>query len=97
MTTANTKKIGIFPAAGRLGGSTVKHILPLVSANNLILISRRPETLAEYSRLGAVVRRADYEDDASLQRVFDGIGILLLISYPSCEHEYRSRVCHIYA
>ncbi|OKL61950.1 hypothetical protein UA08_02236 [Talaromyces atroroseus] len=91
MTTTETKKIGVFPASGKFGGCTIKHLLPLVPAANLILISRKPEKLAEHSRLGAVIRYADYEDDTSFQRAFDGVGILFLMSYPSCEHEYRSR------
>lgn len=37
------------------------------------------------------MRRADYDDESSLQRVFDGVGALFLISYASCEHEHRSR------
>ncbi|KUL89315.1 hypothetical protein ZTR_03745 [Talaromyces verruculosus] len=85
------KKIGIFPASGSLGGSIVKHLSSLIPASSLILIARRPDSLAEYSRQGAVVRRADYDDDSSLNRVFDGVGVLFLISYPSCEHEHRSR------
>lgn len=86
------KKIGIFPAAGALGGSIVKHLSSLIPASSLILVARRPDTLAEYSRQGAVVRHADYDEDASLNRAFDGVGVLFLISYASCEHEHRSRV-----
>ncbi|RAO72426.1 uncharacterized protein BHQ10_008438 [Talaromyces amestolkiae] len=85
------KKIGIFPAAGALGGSVVKHLSSLIPASSLILIARKPDSLAEYSRQGAVVRRADYDEDSSLSRVFDGVGVLFLISYASCEHEHRSR------
>ncbi|QGA21549.1 hypothetical protein EYB26_009260 [Talaromyces marneffei] len=85
------KKIGIFPAAGALGGSIVKHLSSLIPASSLILVARRPDTLAEYSRQGAVVRHADYDEDASLNRAFDGVGVLFLISYASCEHEHRSR------
>jgi uncharacterized protein YbjT (DUF2867 family) len=82
-------KLGIFPASGGLGGSTVKHLLPLVPPADLVLIARHPDKLATESATGAVVRRADYDDDASLQRVFDGIGALFLISYASCENEHR--------
>jgi putative NADH-flavin reductase len=86
------KKIGIFPASGSLGGSVVKHLSSLIPASSLILIARRPDTLAEYSRQGAVIRRADYDEDSSLNRAFDGVGVLFLISYASCEHEHRSKV-----
>ncbi|KAL1981324.1 hypothetical protein VTN96DRAFT_2765 [Rasamsonia emersonii] len=83
-------KLGIFPAAGGLGGSTIKHLLPRIPAANLVLIARYPDKLAAESAAGAVVRRADYDDEASLQRVFDGIGALFLISYASCEYEHRA-------
>lgn len=86
------KKVGIFPASGALGGSVVKHLSSLIPASSLILIARKPDSLAKYSRQGAVVRRADYDEDCSLTRVFDGVGVLFLISYASCEHEHRSRV-----
>jgi hypothetical protein len=92
MASSSGSKLGVFPAAGGLGGSIVKHLLPLIPADNLILIARNPDKLAAESRAGAVVRKADYDDDASLDRVFDGIGALFLISYASCEHEHRSKV-----
>ncbi|KAH8689986.1 NmrA-like family protein [Talaromyces proteolyticus] len=89
------RKLGIFPATGGLGGSTVKHLLSLVPASRVILIARNPDKLAAESRLGVVVRRADYDDTATLERVFDGVGALFLISYASCEHEHRSRAHRI--
>jgi uncharacterized protein YbjT (DUF2867 family) len=85
-------KVGVFPASGGLGGSTVQHLLPLVPASNLVFIARNPDKLAAESRQGAVVRRADYDDPSTLERVFEGIGALFLISYASCEHEHRSKV-----
>ncbi|KAL1881583.1 hypothetical protein Plec18167_003180 [Paecilomyces lecythidis] len=87
-----TKKIGIFPASGGLGGSIVKHILKQVPASNLIFILRHPDKLAEVSAAGATVRKADYDDPASLERAFDGVGPLMLISYASFEYEHREKV-----
>ena len=85
-------KIGIFPASGGLGTSIITHLLKLVPASNLILVARFPEKLAELSRAGATVRRGDYDDSASLDRVFDGVGVLMLISYASIELDYRAEV-----
>ncbi|KAL1999401.1 hypothetical protein VTN02DRAFT_4577 [Thermoascus thermophilus] len=82
-------KIGVFPASGALGGSVVKHLQRLVPASNLILIARYPDKLASESRAGATVRRADYDEPESLERVFDGIGTLMLISYASFEDDHR--------
>lgn len=87
-----TKKIGVFPASGGLGGSIVKHILELVPASNLVFIARHPDKLAEVSAAGATVRKADYDDPSSLHRAFDGVGVLMLISYASFEYEYREKV-----
>lgn len=85
-------KIGVFPAAGGLGTSIINHLVKLVPASELILIARKPDNLAELTRAGATVRRADYEDPATLERAFDGIGILMLISYASFEIQFRFEV-----
>ncbi|BCR99251.1 SDR family oxidoreductase [Aspergillus luchuensis] len=82
-------KIGVFPAAGGLGTSILKHLVKLVPASELILIARKPDNLAELTRAGATVRRADYEDPATLERAFDGIDALMLISYASFEIQFR--------
>ncbi|OKL55469.1 hypothetical protein UA08_09325 [Talaromyces atroroseus] len=87
----DAKDIGIFPASGGLGESTIQHLLKFIPAASLTLLARNPEKRAAESRQGAVVRRADYDDAASLERVFEGISVLFLISYASCEHEHRSR------
>ncbi|PYH97145.1 NmrA-like family protein [Aspergillus ellipticus CBS 707.79] len=85
-------KIGVFPAAGGLGTSVVNHLTNLVPASDLILIARKPENLAELARAGATVRRADYEDPATLEGAFDGVDVLMLISYASFEIEFRVEV-----
>ncbi|KAF9871886.1 NmrA-like family protein [Colletotrichum karsti] len=84
------QKVGIFPAAGGIGGGTVKHILKRLSPEDLILIARHPEKLAAAKDLGAEVRQADFDDDTAIQTSFRGIDILFLISYASVEHEYRT-------
>ncbi|KAL4889919.1 NmrA-like family protein [Aspergillus ambiguus] len=82
-------KIGIFPAAGGLGTSILNHLLKLAPVSDLMLIARKPENLAELSRAGATVRYADYDEPASLRRAFDDVDVLMLISYPSFEIQYR--------
>ncbi|PYH90908.1 NAD(P)-binding protein [Aspergillus ellipticus CBS 707.79] len=81
--------VGVFPAPGGIGGSTVKHLLPRLPPQNLVFIARNPAKLADASAAGATVRKADYDDEASLEHAFDGINILFLISYASVENEYR--------
>lgn len=88
------KTIGIFPASGKLGGSTIRHLLKLVPYNRVVLICRYPEKVpVEYAKGGARVRKAAYEDSpAELEAAFSGIEVLFLISYPSHVHKYRTRV-----
>ena len=85
-------KIGVFPAAGGLGSSIVNHLAKLVPASQLILIARKPENLNEFKQQGAEVRRADYEDSSTLEGVFEGVDVLMLISYASFEIDFRVKV-----
>lgn len=85
-------KIGIFPASGGLGGSIVKHLSKLVPASELILIARKPEKLAELEKAGATIRQADYDSPPTLKDAFEGVDVLMLISYPSFEIEHRINV-----
>ena len=86
-------KVAVFPAAGKIGASIYTHLSELIPSKNLLLISRYPEKIP--SRLveaGVATRKADYNDADSLDRVFEGVSCLVLISYPSIESDYRFRV-----
>jgi uncharacterized protein YbjT (DUF2867 family) len=85
-------KIGGFPASGALASSIVNHLLKFVPASRLVLIARRPETLTDWSQLGATIRKADYDDHSTLNGSFDGVETLMLISYASFEIEHRVNV-----
>lgn len=93
-SSPNMKEIGIFPAAGGLGGSTYRHLLKLVEAHRVTLISRHPEKVeAEYREAGVTLRKATYESSpAELELAFSGLDVLFLISYPSHVHDYRVKV-----
>ncbi|KAJ5640122.1 uncharacterized protein N7484_007984 [Penicillium longicatenatum] len=82
-------KIGVFPASGGLGSSIVKHLQTLVPASDLILIARNPSKLSDEKEAGATIRQADYDDASSLDEAFDGVDILMLISYASFEIDHR--------
>ena len=74
-------KIIISGASGQLGGLTVKALLAKgVPAKNLILVSRTPDTLAEYAKLGAVTRFGDFSKPESLPAAYAGGTRMLLIS-----------------
>lgn len=87
-----TAKIGVFPASGGLASSIVNHLLKFIPASRLILVTRRPEALTEWSQLGATIRKADYDDPPTLNNAFDGVETLMLISYASFEIEHRVNV-----
>lgn len=82
-------KIGVFPASGGLGSSTVNHLAQLYKISDLVLIARSPERLAGLNEAGATVRKADYDSPETLKNAFDGIDTLFLISYASFEIEHR--------
>ncbi len=86
--------IGIFPASGKLGGSTVASLLELVPGDKVTLICRYPGKVpTAYREAGVRVRRASYESSpAALEAAFGGIDVLFLISYPSHVHEHRVQV-----
>lgn len=85
-------KLGIFPASGGLGGSTLKHLLELVPAKEVVLVARRPEKLSKEKAAGAIIRKADYDNAETLDHAFDGISSLNLISYASIQNEHRFKV-----
>lgn len=87
------KTIGMFPASGKLGGSTIRYLLRLVPYDRVVLICRHPDKApAEYVQGGVRVRQAAYEaSPAELEAVFAGIDVLFLISYASHVHEYRTK------
>lgn len=87
-----TPKIGVFPASGSLATSIINHLLRLVPASELLLVARYPDKLAHLSRDGATIRYADYDEPESLNKVFDGVGVLMLVSYASFEIEHRFEV-----
>ena len=78
---ANDEKIIISGASGRLGRLTVKALLGKgVPAKNLILVSRTPEALQEYKKLGADIRFGDLTKPESLPAAYAGGTRMLLIS-----------------
>jgi NAD(P)H dehydrogenase (quinone) len=74
-------KIVISGASGQLGGLVVRELLARgVPAGNLILVSRTPDKLAEFQKLGAITRFGDFAKADSLPAAYAGGSKLLLIS-----------------
>ena len=73
--------IVITGATGQLGRLTVESLLARgVPAEQIIATGRRTEVLADLAERGVVVRRADFNDTASLREAFAGAEKLLLVS-----------------
>lgn len=69
-------------AAGHLGQRVIAHLLDTlkVPASRIIATTRDPEKLSALAARGVAVRRADFDDVASLTGAFAGAQRLLLIS-----------------
>jgi NAD(P)H dehydrogenase (quinone) len=81
LAAAATDRIIISGASGQLGGETVKDLIASgVPPRNLILVSRTPESLAPYAKLGAATRFGDFAKPESLAAAYAGGTRMLLIS-----------------
>jgi NAD(P)H dehydrogenase (quinone) len=79
--TSSADKIIISGASGQLGKATVKALLAKgIPAGNLILVSRTPDTLAEFVKQGAVARFGDFSKPDSLPAAYAGGTRMLLVS-----------------
>lgn len=67
-------------ASGHLGRRVTEYLLERVPAEQLILVTRDPRSIAHYAELGATVRRGDFADRSSLADAFRGGTAMLLIS-----------------
>ena len=67
-------------ASGHLGRRTAELLLDQVEPSKVVLVSRRPEEIADLATRGAETRRGDFDDPASLAEAFAGGDRLLIIS-----------------
>ena len=75
------ERIVVSGASGQLGELVVKELLRRgVDPQNLILVSRTPDELAEYAKMGATVRYADLYKPETLANAYVGGTRMLLIS-----------------
>lgn len=67
-------------ASGQLGRLVAQHLLDRVDPSQVVLLTRRPEELADLAARGADVRHADFDQPESLRTGFAGAERVLLIS-----------------
>lgn len=78
---APAPKIIVSGASGQLGGLAVEELLARgVAPSDLILVSRTPESLDRYARMGASTRFGDFTQPESLATAYAGGDKMLLIS-----------------
>lgn len=67
-------------ASGQLGRLVIQNLLQTVAASDIVAAVRSPEKAADLAALGVQVRKADYNQPATLQTAFEGASRILLIS-----------------
>lgn len=67
-------------AGGHLGRRAAELLLEQTDPSGVVLLTRNPDSLADFAARGADVRRADFSDAASLSAAFAGATRVLLIS-----------------
>ncbi|MDX8507013.1 SDR family oxidoreductase [Mesorhizobium captivum] len=77
-----TETLLVTGASGHLGRAVVNHLLNAqkVAPASIIATTRNPENLADLAALGITVRAADFDNQASLEKVFKGADRVLIIS-----------------
>jgi NAD(P)H dehydrogenase (quinone) len=73
-------KIIVTGASGQFGRAASEQLLEICAPEDVICLSRTPENLADLAEKGATVRRADFDDPASLRAAMEGGERMLLIS-----------------
>lgn len=73
-------KVVVSGASGQLGRLVAEQLLGALPSEEIILVSRTPNALAEFEALGCEVRYGDFDEPASLKGAFSGGDRLLLIS-----------------
>ena len=85
--------IGVTGASGRVGSRVVRHLLARADSPPVVAIARRPDAVPAAAHV--TVRRADYEDPASLRKAFAGVGMLVFVSSDGVAESMRRHHQHV--
>jgi NAD(P)H dehydrogenase (quinone) len=72
--------VAITGASGQLGRATADRLLEELDAAEVVLVTRNPTAIDDYTQQGVTVRRGDFDDPASLDEAFAGVDRVLVIS-----------------
>jgi NAD(P)H dehydrogenase (quinone) len=81
-------------ASGQLGKRVIELLLERGGGARILAATRKPEGLAELAARGVEVRRADFDDEASLASAFQGVERALLISTDSLDEPGKRQRQH---
>lgn len=73
-------RILVTGATGNIGRLTLSHLLKRRPAGDLVGLARDPAKAADLAAAGIEIRRGDYFDREGLERAFEGIDTLMLVS-----------------
>lgn len=88
-----SKPLAVTGASGRLGRRVVELLLER-NAGPVVATTRDPAKLADLAKRGVIVRRADFDDPASLVEAFAGVDRLLLVSTDALDKPGRRIAQH---
>jgi NAD(P)H dehydrogenase (quinone) len=84
--------IAVTGVSGKLGRVVLEELLTRVPGDELIAVARDPQKIDAYRTSRNVdVRQGDYEDQASLEKAFDGAETVLIVSSPDVTPGTRPR------
>lgn len=72
--------IALTGVSGPFGRAAAQHVLAVVDPHKVVLLTRRPDLVAELVARGAHVRRADFDDPKSLPSALHDTERLLIVS-----------------
>jgi len=73
-------KIAITGASGHYGSLATDQLIAMGRARDLVLVTRKPASLAARAAAGCTVRHGDFDRPETLRAAFEGAELLLLIS-----------------
>ncbi|WP_224243888.1 SDR family oxidoreductase [Hyalangium gracile] len=89
----STTPLLVTGASGHLGRRVLELLLAR-GAGPIIATTRNPDSLKDFAARGVDVRRADFDDEASLSQAFRGAGRALLISTDALDRPGRRLAQH---
>jgi len=91
-----SQKLLVTGAAGHLGQRVIAHLIEShrVAPAQIVAATRNPDKLSTLAAAGVTVRRADFDDAASLSAAFAGVDRVLLISTDALDKPGRRLAQH---